>query len=169
MPVRSHSTCNCHVARDHTQVCDTTWESVAEGSPKGNVTFYFKYQVINLKGNIAWNFVYTSTKYKHKNTTKTCFLHCGKVHLYTKGRQSSFEKQSHLFKQFEFRVRKRKWKSIRGNVSEFCYQSWCDVFLKCWTLTTCIPGIGCHSKSWKKDQWRAVDSMKHCEKRRPLK
>ncbi len=33
VPVRSHSTYTCWVARDHTQVYDTTWEATVEGSP----------------------------------------------------------------------------------------------------------------------------------------
>ncbi len=32
VPVRSHSTCNCHTARDHIQVYETTWLVAGEGS-----------------------------------------------------------------------------------------------------------------------------------------
>ena len=43
VPVRSHTTVSCRVARVHTQVYDTTLEAAARGSPKGGATFNFGY------------------------------------------------------------------------------------------------------------------------------
>ena len=39
VPVRGQTTVSCYVARDDTQVYDTTCEAAAKGSPYGDETF----------------------------------------------------------------------------------------------------------------------------------